>query len=262
MNRGLTPEIMLRSVSELRDRKSIREGREIKSRYACFEKLNGRNLKVLMLLSVVLPIGVLVSFRLAGILQEPPIETTTLEAVKWEFQRPHPDQSVPIYNDLNATYVGNGLSVTFSLELWKYLNGSMSWIPPGDWIDMGIRINATVIEPDGFFDDVNIIFRNDSQPSHVNLLHTSLEYANLSLADIAEERNPESYTKAYVKLSAVNRQNRVYFSAFAQWNLLDASSNIVHQLEVTYELTYYNGTTYNKIIQPFQLKLLGDDGNA
>jgi len=223
------------------------------------KKLNGREIKALFVLSIVVPVGLLTTLRLSGVLKGPITisETTTLKAVKWEFQRPVPDQSIDIYDNLDATYVDNGLSATFRLEIWKYINGSMSWIPPGDWVDMGIRINATIINPNGFVNGVNVIFRNDSRPSHVNLLRTYLKFSNLSLVDIKEDRNLESYTKAYIKLSAVNHQNRIYFSAFAHWNLLDASSDLTHQMELTYELTYYNGTAYNKIIQPFQLSVFG-----
>ena len=257
MNRGLTPEIAPRSVSELRDRKSIREGREIKSRYACFEKLNGRNLKVLMLLSVVLPIGLLVSFRLAGILQKPTTGTTTLEAVKWEFQRPYPNQYIDIFDEIGSTYTVNEISATLHFIIWDYVPGSMERIPPGDRIYAEIKINATTTDPKGFVDSVSVFFRNDSKPSNVILLRTYINFVNLSLVDIMEERNPEAYAKTYVWLRSVNNPSKIYFSALNEWFLLDASSNRPHQMEVAYELTYYNGTVYKKLIQPFQLKILG-----
>ncbi len=223
------------------------------------KKLNGRELKALFILSIVAPVSILISLRLTGILREPITisETTILEAVSWEFQRPHPDHSVPIFDNLNVTYVGNGVSVTFSLELWQYINGSMSWIPPGDWVDMKIMINATVTNPNGFVNDVYIVFQNDSQPSTAAWLRTFFSFENLSLANVKEERNPEAFTKGYVKLTGTNRPTQVHFLTVAHWFLLDASSDRTHQTEVVYELTYYNGTAYKKIIQPFQLKILG-----
>lgn len=54
------------------------------------KRLTTRDLKVLTLLSVVVPVSLLVTFRLTGILPEPerPItiaETITLDTIKWEF---------------------------------------------------------------------------------------------------------------------------------------------------------------------------------
>jgi len=222
-------------------------------------KLNSREMKALFVLSIVAPVSILASLRLTRVLQEPRTisETITLEAVKWEFERPQPDQSIAIFDNLNVTYVGNGASVTFSLELRQYLNGSMSWIPPGDWVDMKIVINATVTNHHGFVNDVFIVFQNDSQPSTAAWLRTFFSFENLSLSDVKEERNPEAFTKGYVRLTGTSRPGQIHFSTVAHWFLLDASSDRAHQIVAVYELIYYNGTAYKKVIQPFQLRFVG-----
>lgn len=222
-------------------------------------KLNPRGIKALFFLSIVAPVGILTSLRLAGVLRQPITvsQTVTLETITWEFQRPYPNQYTLIIDKLDSKCDVDGLSVVLSLAVSDYTNGSMYWEPPGDWIRFRIVINASTVDPNGFVTGVNITFRNDSRPSHVILLRTHLESANLSLSNIREEREPQAYTKAYVELSNPNHRNRIYFSEVGEWFLLDTSSDLTHQMEVACGIIYFNGTAYKEIVQPFQLNVIG-----
>jgi len=214
-------------------------------------------MKAFFLMSVIIPLGLLTTLRLTGVLQGPMIiaETTTLETKKWEFQRPNPDQYTPLYDNLNATYVSDGLLAMFHLEIWDYVNGSMDWVPPGDWVFIETEINAIATNPNSFEESFYIAFRNDSQPSTVAWLRTYFSFTNLSLVTVNEDVNRDAFTKGYVRLAGINHPSKINFKTVAIWFLLDVSSDRTHQIEVSYELTYYNGTTYKRIIQPFQLKM-------
>jgi hypothetical protein len=220
------------------------------------EKLAGRRFRALMILSIVVPVGLLASFKLAGLLGPAAIsETTTLETIEWVFERPN--QTVHIDDQLNATYDIDGLSVAFDLILGVYDNDEPVFYN-NDLISIGMRINSTVTSPNSFIESVYVVVGKDSQPSLFGWISTYFGNSiNLSLVAVSSGRTiGENYKQAYARLNGEDNPEEIYFWATAEWSLL-TPNNISHQIEVTYEFTYYNGTAYNKIIQPFQLKING-----
>lgn len=220
------------------------------------ERLRKRKCVSLTLLSIVVPMSLLATFRLTGILQGPMTisETTTLDAVQWEFERPNPyPQGVPIDKKLDATYAADGLSTTLCLWIYDYVDS----VAGHDFIIMAMRVNSTATDFDVFIESVQVVSGKDSQPSTVDWVDTYFDFKNLSLVDLSHGRtNGEDYKKAFVRLTGVNHPSKVYFSMRAVWFLLTPNIQ-THQMELSYEVTYYNGTAYKKIIQPFQLKIVG-----
>ena len=66
--------------------------------------------------------------------------------------------------------------------------------------------------------------------------------------------------KARIKSKSMSQSKSACLSASALWRLSTQTSQ-THQLEIFFELVYYNWMSNKKIIQPFQLELLGDKGN-
>lgn len=219
------------------------------------KKLNGREMKTLFILSIVVPVSLLTTLRLTGILQGPTAisETTTLEAVRWEFERTQPFQTIG--KKLDVTYVQDGLSTKLRLLICNFVDGS-----PSDFCDsfmtMSLAVNSTAINPNAFVKNVDVVFNEYSQPSTVNWEDTCLDFKNLSLVALSSGYGGEQYEKAFVRLSNQNNAEEVSFSVLVMWYLW-TSNTLAHQAEITYELTYFNGTDYKKIIQPFQLKIAG-----
>jgi hypothetical protein len=194
----------------------------------------------------------LTTFKLTGILQEPSTpENITLETIKWELERPN--QFIYIDEKLKATYTSDEISSTFHVIIGAYDENSVAYLG-ADYVDMAVRMNSTITNPNGFIESVRIVLRKGSQPSLVDWLLTYLNFTNLSVIDLAH--GGKNYQDAYIQLAGVNHTDRIYFSATAVWSLL-TPNNQTHQMEAVYELTYYNGTVYKKIIQPFQLKIVG-----
>ncbi len=215
------------------------------------KKLNGRELKALLLLSIVAPIGILISLRLTGILQQPITisETKTLETIKWEFERPN--QTITLNNELDSSYTSDEMSA-----IMRVLMGTYSDDDPAfnyDFVIMEVTTNLTVANLNSFVEGVYIVISKDSQ-STVSWLGTELRFENLSF--IERVGGYRRNTQAYIRLTGVNRSSSVYLSAAFLWALL-TPNNQTHQMEVDFELTYYNGTAYKKVIQPFQLKIIG-----
>ncbi|MEA2089605.1 MAG: hypothetical protein U9O89_02450 [Thermoproteota archaeon] len=198
-----------------------------------------------VLLAVVLPVSLTVAFQLFG-RGTKIAENTTLEPVQWSFQRPN--QYVSIGDLLNASYADDGLSATFHMILADYLPrvGSLHY----DTVRIRIKTNATT-DLNGYIESVNVLFQEERSASRVSLQETDFDFQNLSLVDKAEGINGAS-----MRLDGVNNPSKVALSAVALWKLLTLNTQS-HQMEVAYEIVYYNGTAYNRVVQPFQLNILG-----
>ena len=177
-------------------------------------------------------------------------ENTTLDPVEWTFQRPN--ESVDILNKLNATYTGD-LSVNMYVLILHYKNNSI-FVGDYDYLRISMAINATVGNAGGFIESVHVVAQKD-QTSEVDWLETQFEFENLSLAARADGYRKN--THAYIKLAGVNHTGSVRAKAIVEWTLLTPNTQS-HQLEVAYEIVYYNGTAYNKVVQPFQLNIVGE----
>jgi len=213
-------------------------------------------MKALFVLSIIVPVGLLTSLRLTGILKGPITisETITLSEMDWEFERPEHDMYID--NRLESVYVNDGLSAKFRVVIGTYSANQVVY-DGNDIITIGLGLNSTVVNPNSFIESVHVVFRADSQPSKVDFLLTHINFANLSLVDVTSGWTIEEKQKeAYVRLAGLNHPESVFLWATAIWSL-QTQSDQTHQREMTYELTYFNGTTYKKIIQPFQLKVAG-----
>lgn len=210
----------------------------------------------LTLLSIVVPMSLFATFRLTGILQGPVTisETTTLEAAKWEFQRPK--QNVHIDDKLETLYVSEDLSVIMRVVMGAYYENEAVF-GDSDWVSIGIKINSTATN--GFIESVFVVFREEYKQSVVSWVHTEFHFKNLSLIDRAEAISGKEHIKALVRLAGINDPDSIFVLGAVLWELRSPNGQN-HEMEVAFELTYYNGTGYKKIVQPFQLKIIGIEG--
>jgi len=223
------------------------------------KKLNGREIKAFFVLSIMVPVGLLTTLRLSGILKGPTViaETMTLEAIEWEFQRPNCSTflSVDIFDVVEAFYSDNVLGANQKVHIWDYVNRPIELVP--STMTVVLEVNSTMTDQNGFIESVDVVLHKD-QLCRVDWIHTSFRYENLSLVECMEGYMWK--TEAYIKLTSTKHSNSIYLSARITWSF-STPSNQTHQLNVFSELTYYNGTAYKKIIQPFQLTFLGNAGN-
>ena len=181
------------------------------------------------------------------------VENMTLDPVVWTFQRPNESvQFVYIDEKLNAPYVGDGLSANMYVTIGIYHENDSAY-DGDDHLSMLMVINVTTGNPDDYIERVHVVAHKD-QTSKVSWLRTYLQFENLSLVALADGYKWE--TEAYIKLAGVNHTSSVHAKATAQWGLLTPNTQS-HQLEIAYEITYYNGTAYNKVVQPFKLNIVG-----
>lgn len=242
----------------------------IASHRACLTmKFIDRDLKALTLLSIIIPVSLLVSFRFAGILPEPPTgiaETLTLETVEWEFERPADD--LGIREKAASFYRSDKSSVNVSINFGHYQE-KMSHYGGDDVLDIIVSLVAHI--ESGFVNDIQIAFREYYERSQVRLPSPELYPVDYkSMKNLTIENWGYCFdrwwllpnnTKAFIKANGVNTPSNVYFSVPFHW-ILRSQNNQSHQAEITSETSYYNGTVYKRVVQSFRLKLAPDSYNS
>jgi hypothetical protein len=203
---------------------------------------------------MIVPLGLVATFRLTGLFAEPFViaKSITLETIEWAIQKPNG------YTHIDTQLLGNysdtsEISANFILVLGDYHEDD-----PGRWdndhLSMMAKMNVTLVPKEAHIKNVYIVFQNDTSISDLVLFDVLFEYENL---------NPTSYAsgwvhgvnRAYIILNAVNDPASASFLAETDWTFR-TPDDFTHHLDVAFEITYYNGTTYKKITQPFQLNVL------
>lgn len=175
-------------------------------------------------------------------------ESKMLEPVAWTFRRP--SQSTIINNTLESAYSHDGLQATFHVWLSQYIEG-VSDQP--DHLFVRLKIDGTTTNINGYVEKVNMLANKD-QASTVDWLETELYFENLSLVALVHGYLKDK--QCYIELAGVNHAHSIHARAEIKWVFLTPNTQ-THQLEVVFEITYYNGTAYNKVVQPFQLNITG-----
>ncbi len=204
---------------------------------------------------MILPLGLLTAFRLGGIIKEPLTisENKTLEGFSWSIERPI--GPIGIKESLTKVY-DEDILANFTVFIDDYDGSDV----------MTQQINVSAYVSGGFVSFVNITFWEDYKDSQVNFFEDIAwpkYYAspkNLSIIR-HDDRYLSRGLKAFVELAGVNSPKSVSFGCFVDW-ILRSPQNYTHQLEIRFELIYFNGTAYKRIVQPFQLKVGPDDNNS
>jgi hypothetical protein len=211
---------------------------------------------------VIVPIGLLTTFRIGGILRGPLTisENKTLDAVSWSMERPA--GSIKIGNLLRHVCSGD-VSVNSTVFIDDY-HDHFSDYGGSDFMNMQVNVTASV--GGGFINLINITFWEDYESSQVNFFEDNAwpkYYANAENLSIIrhDDFRAGPGLKAFVELSGVNSPKSVSFGCFADW-VLRSPQNYTHQMEIRFELVYFNGTAYKSIVQPFQLQIGPDDNNS
>jgi hypothetical protein len=130
--------------------------------------------------------------------------------------------------------------------------------------------NVTATLPTGFVSDFNITFLEDYKESELwtpsprgdTRIYESLR--NLSIAEWGTAFDNwwllQGNIKGFFRAVSINHPRSVHFWTPAEW-ILRSAQNHTHQMEIDMQLTYFNGTVYKRIVQPFLLTIKPDDNN-
>ncbi len=205
------------------------------------------------LLSIIVPVGLLATFRLTGVIKEPPKpETVTVEAVSWNMSRPTDiDTIIDLDEQIEKSYTEGIASVSFNLRIISYSENELdfpSW--GGDYLKLRMISSANVSE--GFIYSVVVKFSRTDVLAKVDIEEhpSSMELHNL---EIGKVRDSGTYIReAYFETTALNQPKDTLLSIFAFWSFSD-ENNTDHSVTVNLEVTYLNGTAYRKVTVPIVL---------
>jgi hypothetical protein len=214
-------------------------------------KPNSLELKAFFILSILAPLGILISLRLTGILKEPPTpETITVETVSWNMGRPsdfrHIDELV------NNSYTDDVTSLNLVIYVVSYYENDQTWAGFDVLLSM-VLVNISVSE--GF---VELLFVNFTElDKHAALdIHEdmdNIEVVNFEVAKIVDW-NWVFGRNAYIETTSINRPKNAYLKFPLGWMFKDPN-NTNHKLTITLEATLFNGITYQKIKVPIQMEV-------
>ena len=227
------------------------------------KKPNGRETKAILVLALIIPIGLLTTLKLTGILQAPVTiaETKTLEVVEWESER---TSSLFHFSDrVEAGYIDD-ISVNQTVGLWGF-DGVDKMYDCASTLRMNLNLTASLLE--GHIENVNVTFYDNDLSSQLRILYLPLgsetqtaglgsTWKNLSITDY-EDWMQWTGALAFVNFEGVNNPSKVYFNISLVW-VMRSPLNQSEQLTIRTELTYFNGTTHTKLVQPFRVRLIHD----
>lgn len=238
--------------------------------------LNRGNWKAALLLSIIVPVGLLTAWRIMQLQNELPpenIETVTLDPVVWEFEKCFRTTDYPLWFNssdeahVNNTYRNGFASITHTIIPAQYIVNFGDY-EGSSFFSIGVNLTASVTE--GFLENIRIVFSEGYNVSQVWLGATSIPsfvtWGNLTRKDWAcgfyREWLLEGDVKAFVETEVENHSREVLFSTWGVHWILRAPENISQQLEIAAEVTYFNGTSHVKVVLPILVRLMEDVGDT
>jgi hypothetical protein len=215
------------------------------------EGLGKRKWLAFTLAAVILPISLLTTFKLTGIIPEPVApETTTVDAVSWNITRPLNPMGgfCNIGKTVENTYVNNEVNVKLRVVASAYEHNPDPVIGPffgRDGVILAIYADFSI--PKGF--GVSLVIKylptDNNATIYVSNAHWAVIQENVTVTDIKwfGTDDSEAYTDARILNSPSHLETQSYW-------VFDDKNSMDHTLIVTLEATYFNGATYRRIALP------------
>lgn len=221
---------------------------------------------MILLLSIVIPLGFLTSFKLAGLINQAQTiaETITQPPVVWAFERVPANLELFEWN--NASYTTGEIDARQSLFIGNFFAQG----PFNDLSSFYLRfvLNATV--PNGYVVNATIaIDENYTGPVDVDVgpvlgsdpFPDEFNYLELSSLSLAKWGTNSSGTRALLEMSGTPSSSTVYCCWTYLWGLV-TPFNETHETLLVSETTFFNGTVYKKLVQPFQIRFYHDHDDS
>lgn len=208
------------------------------------------------LLSIIIPVTLLASFRLTGIQPEPQTpQTITVETVSWNMTRPRSIDIIAIDERVSNSHVDDIASVNLAIQVGGYRESAPRyWLWKGgyDEIDLSVAVTANISK--GFVYSIVIELSNIDAQADVIIIdgESWMQLHNLEIVELDDS----SYRhKAWIEASSFGQPLDSVLGIIVFWDFFD--QNIAdHFMSVTAEVTYFNGSTWQKVTVPIQLGVL------
>jgi hypothetical protein len=210
-------------------------------------------LKVLFVLSIALPLGLLTTFRLASVQREFPVsDIRTLEEVKWEMDRPLSslklwDEVESIFND---SYITVNLTSCILMYRWQ------STAPPfdgRDGLEFAISLNATIGQGPALI----VLRLQPAEPYSMVFVEGHLQTSNITVESWREDGTVDHEANITMQAS-----DTPCFLRYTPAWVLDDRNVQNHTLIIVAEVTYQADSKYKKVNIPMTLHMFPDVGNT
>lgn len=199
-----------------------------------------RRWKALLLFSLVVPVGLLATFKLTGVFDgsKSITERITMQDIEWK--APVPTQIFEWRENLTSVLERDDIRLNQKLMIWTYF--------PSDGLFLiGFEMEAEASDAHGFLDSVRITFVN-SENFRVNFVQgITFQLSNLTINGI-----DDAGVDRYIYMRSTNHSGRASFQGSADCFLSQAGDI---RTDAVFETIYFNGTTYNQVLQAFRLGL-------
>lgn len=208
--------------------------------------------KVILVFLILVPMIVLAGIIFSSLGSRPPIlpDTVNQNLVTWESVKPAFFFSWE--QRINSIFFDAGW-INASVYLGTFDPGMQSW-------ELDLNLSASLRE--GFVQNVTVAILSNSSTSYVDIYEIYptnpsefVSWENLNLTRYGQglgfNGNAE---KAFVEFMGDSSSHETSISV-RPFCWLEGTPNETQQVIVSFETTYFNGTNYKKVVQPFSLKL-------
>jgi hypothetical protein len=203
------------------------------------------------LLSILVPLSLLVTLRLTGVLPEPPTpETITIDAVGWDTTRPAFLKRIDEWAE--NSYSQSAISASLKVHIDFYFENSLSW---GGLDGLMFIVYCNVNLSEGYLHSVTVEFTQIDNHAAIDI-DAGEELDHITATSLSVEKIVDFVLgkTGYLEATGVDRPKEVFLRFPAAWMFTD-ENNINHTLSATTTLTYFNGTTYQKVKIPIQMEI-------
>jgi hypothetical protein len=210
-------------------------------------------------LAIIIPIGLLTTFKLTGIMPESATvaETIEVDAITWNMTRP-PDTVGFVGKKTENRYDDSLTKIEMYVHVFNYFENLEEL---GDCSSFSVNASAHVEE--GFVYSM-FVGLSEIDPEAVLIIPRSdpwLEMYNLKTESAVTTGS--NSREAYIRATALNQPADCSLKIDVSWHFLDTKqNNLDHHVTVTVETIVYNGSAYKRIITPIKMNMLIDPGET
>lgn len=209
-------------------------------------------------LAIIIPISVLTTFKLTGIIPEPPnTETIEVDTVSWNMTRPAETmgfvgkKAENHYNE-NLTKIGMYVHVTSYTE-------NSEWLGDSTWF----CVNASAHVEEGFVYSMFVGLSEMDPEAGLYILQIHPWPKMYNLKTEGTDTTGTNSSEAYIRAIALDQPADCSIEIVVSWFFLDTKqNNLDHHVTITVETVVYNGSAYKRIITPIEMNMLIDPGET
>jgi hypothetical protein len=210
----------------------------------------GPEMKALFIMSIVVPVGLLASLRLTGMLREP-VKVVIADPIHWRIERPSlgAGQSFSINQTVQNTYVDDHISVDINILIFHYFEDFLE-IPYGDNDGVDFRVNSSISTMQGHVESV--LVRCEILDSNAGVWVSTVEHLKVQNMNVTTTKYfgvDTAYVEAQILEPSSSLQTQV------DWVFADEHTQD-HRLKVTSEVSYSTDEEGRKVVVPVFLEVV------